>query len=368
MSEVSFLKLNSSVEGPHDKTIIIAPGDPGGGDFYGPAISYMGRDPNLDIVVMSTKIIEERFTSRLLLDLEPLSGLVVDELDPCLIASGVEVDDHLQVELREKFRGVPTAIADDTYGSVGYHLERGFRPGHIFTFNQVAKDSLVGAYASRVRHLEQIIEITGHPALDETLNEEIFEKRREIMRAQLGLHDKDNLVACFATINAAELVQQFAQEIAKSSMENLRVVFNKHPRDPIDISEYWKIFEDAGVSFGRTDNMEYPELIAAADAVAILPQSTVASHAVHHVPTIHVQRSQIAPILSQATVAYGASPLVVPSDFLATLEKLWDSTNPQRDIMRENARRLYPMDQNSAARVAASIGRIAQYSIAGKAA
>jgi hypothetical protein len=63
---------------------------------------------------------------------------------------------------------------------------------------------------------------------------------------------------------------------------------------------------------------------------------------------------------------YGASPLVTPSEFIPTLKRLWDPSNPERDIMLRNAKELYSMKGKSAVRVATFIGKVARFSFSEK--
>lgn len=363
MSELSLLKLTPSVEGSHDRRVIIAPGDPGGVAFLEPSLEHMMHDHGLDVLIMANRLGEEKLQKNPTLQLEPVPESVLDTYDPHVIVSGVEIDDRHQVELRDRFLNARTVLNDDNYGAANYLLDRGFRPDRIITFNQVAKDAILSRFGDRIKDLAERIEITGHPALDDSLNYSVMKRRREIIRNTLGLSEEDNLLVCFATIGETELIEQFAAELAINPIANLKVVFNRHPRDPIPSLEYWQIFEDAGVPFYRTgDDISYPQLLGAADAAAILPQSTAASHAVLRVPTLHVQAEYAEPTLYQTPVVYDASPLVTPADFMPVLEKLLDPSSPRKRTLYENARKLYPFDGASAKRVASAIGKMASRS------
>lgn len=360
LSERTFFQLNPSVEGSHDTRLLFAPGDPGGLNFILPVLGEMTQKPDLDIIVMANNNTSKRLRKKLGSSVCQLPDSVIDTFNPELIVSGVEMDTREHAALWEKFHGIPKILTEDNYGTAAYYLEKGFRPDHLLTFSQVARDGMINAYGKRINDLDKRIEVTGHPAIDESLDEELIKIRRKATREQLGLADEETLLACFATIGAVQLVKQFANELTKSPRDNLKVVFNKHPRDPRDAKEYWEIFEDAfegtDITFCRTDdNLEYTELLAAAEAAVILPFSTTASHAILQIPTIHVQLSERSPIPDQMPVVFKASPLVTPDKFMPALTKLLDPTDPEAAIRRKRAEILYPLDNRSTSRVTSSI-------------
>jgi hypothetical protein len=243
--------------------------------------------------------------------------------------------------LTDIFPSTPVILPEDYPGAAkGYldrHLDQGLRlPDYICAIDELSKNGYLQRNEERrqktghaVVDLASRIEIIGHPAIFNPTKEEI-ETRRWDLRGELGVDEAENIIACFASVDTLDLVDNFARELAEMQGD-FSVVFNEHPREVHLRDMYLKKFDNAKIKVHNTPGWRYRALLEVADMAAILPESTVGLHAARQgLPMLHVDNRRDGSVAKQQLVMSGAGPLVLPADFGRIAQKLLDRTHPER--------------------------------------
>ena len=371
MTEVSIFALQPSLEGIQTARVIVAAQDPGAAQFLGPVLPHLAEETSLQTIVISAGHATEYLNNFPGIELEPLGNPKADafetaaSLEPTLIVAGTSAQPEVRTGLAQTFPDAPLVVAEDYYVAAGDILERALAgemrmPDRIFAMDKFAKQELVRRYGHAIVDLASRIAITGQPAFDYLADTDAIKREREAVRKVLELDESAILISCFTTIGATGLAGALANELG-GTQASFSLAFNKHPRDPANMAAYLERFRQAGVTVHNTEGLSSRQLIAAADLVAVLPYSTLSLHAIRHgIPTVHVGTDPNSLGASQVPVVRGASPYASPAEFWPLAQKLLDPTHPTARALHRQMERLYPVDGGSAARVAASICKLAR--------
>jgi len=371
MSEISAFKLLPSVEGPHDIGVVVGARNPGEADSIWPTLSHLANNPDLSTTVLAADCAYDSLVNVKDISLIPFDepgGVVIDRLaasgDVVAYMTGVSSKTDMHTKIARALPGAKRVFVEDYYGSAELDFERSIReglplPDHIVTLDEFARQELVKKYGHVITDIASKIEVTGQPALDYLIDRDSTDTLRKEARSALGLSNADTLIACFSSVDTLELVDDFAEALAKNK-EDISVVFNPHPRDLTSLLEYQNAFRRRGIRLHNTENWTYRQLLAASDIATILPHSTLSLHAIKlGKPTLHVTNDKNGAAGEQVPVRRGASPLVFPSEFWDVTYPLLDVVSPERAELLDTMDRLYRAKGGSAARVAASMGRMA---------
>ncbi len=323
---VSISELQPSSQGPHDRDVVVFFDDPGARDFFEPVLPYLAADPGLRTRVVVGGYSKRTEHSLLNVEMRPIETEDEGEFNPVFIASGISADPQSFKTLLDRFPDIPTLLAEDYYRASNGYFDRHIDydhplPDHILTIDEVAKNEIISRNGRNVIDLASRIEVSGHPALDYLADRTSIQTERGLIRERLGLTSDDVLLSCFTSTGVTDLIKQFAEELG-STCQNLKVAFHPHPRDTKhNIALYERLFQDADVKLCTTEGLNYRQMIAGADAVAVLPHSTVSLHAIGQgVPTFHIDTIKRSPEDAQVPVQYGLSQLVSPADFGAYMK------------------------------------------------
>jgi hypothetical protein len=286
--------------------------------------------------------------------------------EPNVIITGIASDSSLQIALAAEHPRVPWVAVDDSH-TAGPVLIKALRgtdvPMPIMCVPDVdAQQALLAGYSDTVPNLASRLVVTGQPAFDYVAERRQDGGYRQAAREALAVTEDGLVISCFSTINALAQVKRLAPHLA--TMPGLpHLILRTHSRDPVPYEDYAKACRQAGVKLQDTSHMTFGEVLDASDLTIVVPDSTIAWHAImRRIPTVHILPEEYPELpmsvrrgASVGATANGLVPVAV--DLLAqraTSQALPSSQRPVNrwDHMLQAMNHAYPLVGGAAGRVA----------------
>lgn len=338
------------------KNIVVEARDPGAANALLPVVKLLEKDGNIGIKIIADGRAQEIFQNEFKLkNITPNDNVLrIAEIvgSPDAFLASQSTERGLEMFSAATFPEVPAVVVQDYYpSSIDIEYFRRLKesgmpyPEKVCVIDEEAKRILIESLPD----LADSVVVTGSPASDKFAHENT-EKIAAESRKQLNLGQDETLITFMSSIDGMDLVQRFADELAK--IKGVKFDFRRHPRDNVSMDDYQKEFESRGIEIVDTADLTTDQVGAASDLV-ITTISTEGLNAIYRrKPNINIIDTRYSDRGAPPSVKLGASfSLDKMDNLVGCVKNLLDPKSKERKALNRGMEENYPVDGKNAQRV-----------------